>query len=221
MLAGALLAGHFWAWFSSLHYTSTLRSTVLVCLNPIWVALFEWMFLRQKPSARFWVGVAVGLGGIALMSHNSTGDSSLTGDLLAVLGGVLGAIYLLVGRLVRQHMDIGPYGSLLCLSCAVWLLFASQLYGQPLTGYANQTWFILLLMALGPQLIGHIGLNYAVRYVAAAMVAMLLLLEPVGAALLAAIFLQELPTMMEMVGSLVILCGVGIGISQGASKEQG
>ena len=35
VLSGVLLGWHFWAWFASLQYTSALRSTTLVCLNPI------------------------------------------------------------------------------------------------------------------------------------------------------------------------------------------
>ena len=66
-------------------------------------------------------------------------------------------------------------------------------------------------MALGPQLTGHIGLNFAVRYIPASAISMFLLLEPVGAAAIAALFLGEIPTGMEVAGSLVIISGIAVG----------
>src|SRR5512136_2608336 len=39
LTSGAFLAIHFWAWISSLEYTSVASSTVLVTTNPLWVGL--------------------------------------------------------------------------------------------------------------------------------------------------------------------------------------
>jgi len=63
-------------------------------------------------------------------------------------------------------------------------------------------------MAIGPQLMGHIGVNYSVKYVSAAIVSAVLLLEPVGATVLGAIFMHEVPQFYEIIGGVVILVGV-------------
>ena len=63
-------------------------------------------------------------------------------------------------------------------------------------------------MALGPQLCGHIGMNYALGYISATLVSVLLLFEPVGAGILAIPMLGEIPTQKEMIGSVVILLGL-------------
>jgi drug/metabolite transporter (DMT)-like permease len=65
-------------------------------------------------------------------------------------------------------------------------------------------------MALGPQLLGHVLLNFSVKYVSASVVAAMILLEPVGAAALAAVALGEAPTAGEALGGLIILLGVGV-----------
>jgi drug/metabolite transporter (DMT)-like permease len=65
-------------------------------------------------------------------------------------------------------------------------------------------------MAMGPQLLGHVLLNFSVKYVSASVVAAMILLEPVGAAALAAAVLGEAPTAGEAVGGLIILLGVGV-----------
>ena len=53
--SGFFLALHFWTWFTSLNHTSAFRSTLLVCLNPFWVALWEWKN-GNPPSKSFWIG---------------------------------------------------------------------------------------------------------------------------------------------------------------------
>ena len=186
-LAGLLLAFHFWAWFASLAHTTVLRSTLLVCLTPLWAGLLEWGLFGQRPSGRYWAGIALALGGVGVMSvGQAEGTASLLGDGLATVGGILSASYLLVGRRVRQRVPIGPYGSLVSGAAALWLAVAAFALDVPLFGYSQQAWLALLGMALGPQLLGHIGLNFAVGYLPAYVVGAAVLFEPVGTAILGA-----------------------------------
>jgi drug/metabolite transporter (DMT)-like permease len=209
---GFLLATHFWAWIESLHHTTILRSTLFVCLTPLWVGLFEWTFFRSRPPIRWWAGIGVALIGVVVLQDGQAAgqEPTLKGDLLATLGGVLSAAYLMVGRLVRPHVDIVPYGAMVFGATAMWLLPLAWVSETPLTGFKELSWAFLGLMALGPQLIGHLGLNWAVRWVPAPVVAALILLEPVGASFLGFLFLHELPSGGELLGSAVILVGVGL-----------
>ena len=218
ILAGSLLAGHFWSWFASLHHISTLRSTVLVCLSPVWAGILEGLLLKKMPKKSFWMGVAFALVGVICMSGEGVFTGNLLGDGLAILGGLLGAIYLIVGRVVRQRVDIGPYGTIICLSCAVWLFAVGMILSVPFLHFRQSSWIALIALALGPQLTGHIGLNYAMRYIAASTVAMLLLLEPIGAAIISGLFLNDIPSTFEVVGSFIILLGLIIGIYKKPAK---
>lgn len=212
ILAGGMLALHFWSWFASLGMTTVMRSTVLVCLSPVWAAIVEWGALKSRPSARYWPGVLIALCGVGLMSGllQGSGGASLLGDGLAVAGGVFSAVYLVVGRSVRQRVSIGPYGALICGACALWLLLIAALTGAPLLGLPPRAWLAIAGLALGPQLFGHIGMNYAVRYLSAALVSALTLLEPVGATALGAVVLREVPSTTEVAGGLLILVGLAV-----------
>lgn len=213
VFAGLLLALHFWTWFESLHRTTVLRSTLLACLTPIWTGAGEWLLGGSRPSRRFWLGIGTALVGVGWMvgGVDEGGDQSrLSGDLLAVLGGIFAAGYLLVGRTVRQSVAIGPYGAVVCLACAAWLFPVARLFDAPLVGFSAVAWWALVGLSLGPQLLGHIGFNYSVRYLPAYVVTAAVLLEPVGAAVLGVLVLSELPTGAEIVGSLVVLLGVAV-----------
>lgn len=215
-LAGLFLALHFYAWFASLQRTSVLRSTVLVCTTPVWVGLIEAGVLRRPPPARYWPGIAValvGVVGLALHAGDAAGasPSAHTGDLLALAGSWLGATYFVLGSVVRQRVDIGVYGPLVCLAAACVLGALGAAQGAPLvpTGAALG---VVLAMAAGPQLLGHIGFNWAVRYVPARVIATVILLEPVGGALLAVLLLGEQPTWGDGAWGAVLLLGVGIAV---------
>ena len=215
LLAGALLALHFWSWFASLHMTTVLRSTVLVCLSPVWTGLIEWIALGRRPGARHWAGIGVALVGVAAMTGGMAEGGALLGDGLAILAGLLGAIYLVVGRSVRQRVGIGVYGALVCAACALWLLPAAMATGAPLWGFSLAEWAVLLALALGPQLLGHIGFNYSIRYLPAAVFSAAFLLEPVGAAGRGALLLAEVPGPREIGGAALAILGVGLAIFGG------
>lgn len=229
LLAAFFLAGHFWAWFESLHHTTVLRSTLWVSLTPIWAGAAEWVLGGQRPGRRFWGGIAIavlGVVGMATGGSSELGDGALLGDLLAALGGLLAAAYLVAGRYARQSIPIGPYGSLVSGLCGLWLLPVALVLDAPLTGFSNTAWLALLGLTLGPQLLGHIGFNYSVRYLPAYVVTAAVLLEPVGAAILGVVVLGEIPTNAEVMGAAVVLLGVGLatlssGKKKAASRSEG
>jgi len=208
IFGGAALGIHFWLWFTSLQHTTVVRSTLLVTLSPIWVGIVEVLVFRKKLLRRYWMGVFLALCGVALFSTAPGEGASWKGDLMALIAGQLAALYLLSNNRARVHMPSGTVTAATCAVAAAILLPATFAFGAPLTGYTNSAWFWIAACALGPQLIGHNGFNYALGYVAASTVAPLFLLEPVGAALLAIPVLGEWPTLLEAAGGVVVLVGV-------------
>ena len=194
-----------------------------VCTSPLWLGLLEWGLWRVRPPRRFWLGIALALPGTALLQGDGDGAGhALLGDGLALLGALMMAIYLLIGRSVRQRVGISVYAPLLAGSAAVVLLPAVLVVGAPLTGFSSGAWAALAALALGPQLIGHNGLNYAVRYVPASTVGAVTLLEPLGATALAALVLAELPGPLALVGGLLLGLGAWMALappSQSAADQ--
>lgn len=207
LVAGALLGLHFATWFASLAHTTVLRSTVLVALVPLWTAGLEWLWHGRRPSARFVTGILVAVAGVGLLA---TGDGAggLRGDALAALAGAIWAFYLLVGSDVRPRVPVATFMGLVSVAAALVMLPASWLTAEPLTGFPGSTWLLIGLATLGPQLLGHQGFSYAVRYVPASTIAAIMLLEPVGASSLAALVYAEVPGPAAGMGGLVVLGGL-------------
>lgn len=212
LVAGIALAAHFALWFASLGMTTVLRSTVLVCLTPVWTGLLEIAVDRTVPPGRFWVGTAVALLGVGVMSGGSLAGGSLTGDALAVLAGALWPMYLLLGRGYRRRAGTVPAMAVVCAAAALVLWPVAAAAGVTLTGYPLQTWLLLVLAVALPQLVGHQGMSWAMVYVAPSTVAAATLLEPPVAAALSALVFRELPTWPQVAGSAVVLAGVGLSL---------
>ena len=76
ILAGLCLAVHFATWISSLSYTSVTASAALVNTNPLWVALFSWLFLGLAPPLTVLIGAVLAVLGGALIGFDGSGVGS-------------------------------------------------------------------------------------------------------------------------------------------------
>jgi drug/metabolite transporter (DMT)-like permease len=210
--AGTALACHFAAWILSLDYTSVASAVVLGTTTPVWVALGSWLVLREPAPRAVVVGLAIASLGAAVVGWGDLrvgGDAAL-GDALALIGAVAAGIYLLVGRRVRPGLPLGHYLLWVYGSAALLLTAATAVMGLPLSGFDARTWLMLGLLALGPQLLGHSSLNWALRHLRAEVVASTILLEPLVATLLAWWILAEAPTWLKLVGGALVIAGVAV-----------
>lgn len=218
-LAGLFLAAHFLTWIASLDHTTVLSSVALVSTSPLWIALLGPLLLKERLGWRAAGGmlcafagtmVVVAAGGRAagLAPH----PDPVRGNLLALTGGLCAAGYFLAGRRVRARLSLLAYATLAYGAAAVVCAAAAVLSPHPAGGFGGRTWTALVLLALGPQLLGHSSLNWALRYIPAATVAILLLGEPVGSAALAATFLGEIPGWKEMAGAGLVLAGIQLAV---------
>jgi drug/metabolite transporter (DMT)-like permease len=82
----------------------------------------------------------------------------------------------------------------------------------PVVGQPPRELAIFAALALGPMLLGHTGLNWALKYLPAYVVNLTLLGEPVGATILAAAIpgIREVPSRMTLVGGALILAGISV-----------
>jgi len=210
LLAGTFLALHFGFWIASLQHTSVTTSVVLVTTNPLFVGLASPFVLRERVSAATWTGIGIATAGAALMAAEDLGEGAGTvvGDLYALLGAVFGAGYLMMGRLARPQMSWVGYVGIVYPAAAVLLVGSVLVAGEPFTGYSTKTFVMLGLLALVPQLVGHSAINWALAFVPAALAAVAILGEPVGATILAVFVLKEVPSAFEVAGAILVLAGV-------------
>ena len=207
---GVVLAVHFASWITSLSLTTVASSVIFVHIDPIFVAIVSHFFLGDKLTKRTTIGIIVSFIGISIiaMGDAHTGSSNLTGDLLALIGGVMLGLYILGGRIYRKSLDLTTYVMPVYSAAALTLVLMSIVTGTSLLGYSARTFGFFFLIALIPMIFGHTLYNWALRYLSAPVVSVSLLGEPVGASLLAYLLLGETPNSFAVFGGVVTLVGI-------------
>jgi drug/metabolite transporter (DMT)-like permease len=242
VLAGLFLAAHFTAWISSLEYTSVASSAALVTTNPIWVGLATVLVFRERLPRLTIGGIAISLLGCLLilwvdyrvgdplagmapagsltdgMTETSAGGRRpMLGNGLALAGAVCISAYLLTGRQIAARFSLLAYVTMVYGAAAVVLMLAAMVAGVELWRYPATGWAALAGLALVPQLIGHTAFNWSLRRLSPTFVALSILGEPVGSAILASLLFAEVPSVLQL-GAFATLLG---GIAVAALGERG
>jgi drug/metabolite transporter (DMT)-like permease len=215
LLSGACLAVHFWSWISSLAYTSVASSTVLVTTNPIWVGLASLLLLRERLAPAGIVGIVLSIAGTGLIFFTDTQSSAphaapALGNGLALIGAISASAYLLLGRAMRARLGLLSYIWLAYASAAAVLWIAVAASRSAVLGFSFLAYLLVLALAIGPQLLGHTAFNWSLRRLSATFVALSILGEPVGSALLAYFLFGEKLAAPQLAGFLLILAGIFI-----------
>ena len=212
VLSGLLLAVHFATWISSLALTTVAASVVLVWTSPIFVALGSHLLLGEPITRDMTMAlVAVILGSVIIgVGDLGEGTHRLLGDFLALMGAISGAGYFLIGRRLRRRLSLIAYVFPVYGTAALTLITVMLVSGLGPAPQRPQTWLWLVLMAIGPQILGHSSLNWALRYFSATFVSVATLGEPIGATLLAWWLLGERPSSWAVVGGMLIIVGIAI-----------
>jgi drug/metabolite transporter (DMT)-like permease len=225
LLSGFMLALHFAGWISSLAYTSVASSTVLVSTSPLWVGLAAPFLLQEHLSRPLKVGIVLAMLGslvigladvVALLDGRlhfsltqfTNQPNPLFGNGLALIGAFAASAYLIIGRRLRHGMSLLSYTAVVYSTAAFFLVVMALARGYTLFGYSATAYLVMILMAVFPQLIGHSSYNWALGYLSAASVSVVVIAEPIGATLLALLIFQEIPNSITLMGSALLLSGI-------------
>jgi len=207
---GVALAFHFASWITSLEYTTVASSVIFVHVDPIFVAVVSHFLLGDRVDRGTLLGMFIAFIGAAIIAWGDAGlgEATLYGDLLALVGGIMLGIYILAGRKLRKELDLVSYVTPVYAFSAVVLVLMGIVTGSVMGPYQTSEYILFLVIAIVPMIFGHTVYNWALRYISAPVVSVSLLGEPVGATILAAVFLGENPSMYTLVGGFITLIGI-------------
>ncbi|GAA1246104.1 hypothetical protein GCM10009665_41250 [Kitasatospora nipponensis] len=209
--AGVLLAVHFALWMPSLRMTSVASATALVTTTPLWTILL--MRLGGiRPPRLVWAGMCVAFAGVLVLTgvDLTLSPRALVGDGLALGAGLAAAGYMLLGAEVRRTVSTTAY-TLICYGTTSLVLLALCLgSGVRMTGWSAGVWGQIALLMVAAQLLGHSLSNRVVRTLGPSVTSTAILLETPGAALIAAVWLGQLPPVAAYPAVAVIMLGLGL-----------
>ena len=176
--------------------------------------------LGEKPGLRAWAGIGLAIMGVGVITWGDLGPepSRLRGDLLALLGALFAAGYLVIGRAARGGAGLPVYFMLVNTAAAAATAIGAAVGGQPLLPVRRQDLPWLALSAVVPHLLGHGAMNWAVRRLRAYVVNVAALGEPVLATLYGWILFREVPGAAVYPGAALIAAGVALVLRDAAGR---
>ncbi len=209
-LAGLFFAGDLAVWHWSINFTSVTNSTLLANFAPVWVILFGWIMFGERVTRGFFAAMLVALSGIILLvgSDFALQPRALLGDAMGLVTAVFYAGYLLAIKDLRASF---PTLSIMASSGLVTVaaLIPVALVSDPkLVPHTWHGWWIVGGLALISHVAGQGLIAYALARLPAAVASVGLLVQPVTAALAAAVLLGERITAMQVLGMALVLAGV-------------
>ncbi len=212
ILCGLLFASDVAVWNISIQESSATQATLLTNLSPVWVGVGSFLFLKNKPATNFWIGTVIALFGmITLVGFEFFLNLDFnTAFLLAILSGILYAIYMLVSKNVLAEMDVLSFMMVTLITSTIFLGTVCLVLNEPFSGFSNAGWLVLFIQGVVCQLIAWLLISYATQNMRATRISLSLLGQAVLATILAWVFLDEKITIQMIIGGLILLLGIRI-----------
>lgn len=212
-ISGFWLALNLLLLFVSLEYTSVLMTSLLRRTTPLWIVLPEILIFGVIFSRRFWLSLAVTLIGVALVGLGGltaieAGSDPLLGGALALIGSFCFGAYLLIGRQLNNVIPPLLYSFLVFLSAALVTSVFVALSETPVTGYSAQGYLWVIIVTILAQAMGHLIMNLALQHFTATALAIILQTAVVGSAVIALFLFGEIPSLVQIIGSALVIYGV-------------
>jgi drug/metabolite transporter (DMT)-like permease len=194
------------------HRTTASRSGFLTGLLVVFVPLIESVFFKKRPSAPQIAGVVIAVCGMAVLSGGgAAGNAQLTGDLLTFGCAVVFAIHIVVlGRLAPRHEVLALLLVQLGGTCAIAAICGPFVEAQRFQA-DPRTLAAIAYLAIFATLFAFGVQTWAQRKLSSVRFALLSALEPVFAALWAALLIGERLSPLELSGGALIVLGVVTG----------
>ena len=209
LLAGVFLGFHFALFFRSVQLTSIAEAALLGTIAPVFTEFYSIVFQQKRFSVRVFFGLSLALlGAYILISQSSFSETSMRGNLLAVLCSFAMAVVLLVGKDVRKSVGLFEYSRWLFLYAAA-CLYLISLYQDVnvfFFSFHDFGWFVFL--AAIPTMVGHNIFYFLVKTLSATTVAAVPLGEPVISSVGAFFLFNEPVSLFVFLGGSITLVGV-------------
>ncbi len=214
-LTGICLGLHFTFWIASLNYTSVASASVLVTIHPVMLIVAESLIFKRRFRGIVWVGVVVAFAGSALLGIADDASleafpNALFGNALALTAAVIFVIYFMLGRKIRQYTEWLDYVFYVYLYATITSLSLAILWVGGIPAISGTALLVGVGLALGPTILGHGSINFAVKYVSPTLLSTLVLSEGVFAAVAAYFIFGEIPSTLSIGAMTIILFGVSL-----------
>ena len=210
IICGILFGCDIALWNTSIMLSKASISTLLANLAPVWVGIGALLFMKEKPTKIFWFGTVIAMIGVTIIiGINQVLEANLNlGNALAIFASMFYEAYIITVRKGRISLDTFSFTAMSMISSTLVLGFVCLFTSTPLWGFSTKTWLALGTLGLIPQLVGWLAINQALGHIKPTVASVSLLSQTVFTAMFSVIVINEILTIQEVGGALVVLIGI-------------
>ena len=210
VLCGVFFAGDLAALHAAVNLTTAANAILFLNAQPIYVSIGAWLLFGERMDIRFAGAVTLAMIGAVVLTWTSLdlGTGHVLGDALGVAAGVCYAGYILAASRLRADFSSLTINVATCLVGAPLLLAAALATGQPITPPTANDWLLMIGLGVVAHACGQGLIVWGLAHLPAAFASVSLLVAPVSAALLAWVLLAEPLGPIQLAGMALVLAGV-------------
>jgi len=208
VLGGISMAVGFTAYVFAMRETTVANVLFIISTQTIWLALFGYLFLKEKISLKSFISIVLAMAGILIMLGGSLGTGSLLGNLVALFVPINFAFLILLIRKFSK-LDLIPalfYGGLIIM------LFSFFMSETVLISKHNL--LVGFLLGSFQHAFGFICIVIGARSTPAVVVGLLMLIETLLGPVWVWLFLNEIPPTSVFIGGSIIIIAVIVKTSE-------
>ena len=187
-------------------------TALIVAMVPTWLTLFDGLRPHGQPwTLRVWLGVAVGMAGVALVARPGGGMEAGHWPAIALLmvASIAWSIGSLYSQSVPSRLPLFSAAAVEMIAGALVLAAESRLMREDLGRFASASspaWWALAYLAVFGSIVGFTAFAFCLNELPASTVGTYAYVNPVVAVLLGSLFLGE-PVSAGLVAGAVLILG--------------
>lgn len=208
---GLFLAADLAFWHLSIEMTSVANATLLVNLSPVFVTLASWLFFGAVITRRFLLGLGIAILGVVILKSggvNGFGGGHWLGDTFAILGAIFYAGYMLTLGAARNRFTTLQVMIWNSAVAALAILPVALMTEDAIVPQTVRGWAIVTGLSMVSHVGGQAAIIYALAFLPTAFSSLTLLLQPVVAAILGVVLLNEPLGWNGIIGGAGVLAGI-------------
>lgn len=210
---GALFGLNICAFFITLEYVSIAIALIVGALTPVVALPIAARFMGEQLSPTKIGCAIVAVGGVVLAVLAAPGGgadaNTAIGYAWAVASLLVWVAYLLVSKRVREQVDTVQFMTVMSGAGAVMVSAIVVAVSADLGEVSGTDWWWVVMLAIGPGLIGHGLVAWAHPRVDSSVSSLLIQAEPVGASIAAWVFLDQRVSLVQGIAMVVVLVALG------------
>ena len=202
VIGGAVMSLSFVAYVYSMTITSVANVVFIISTQTMFLAIFGYLFLREKVSLICFISIILAMSGILIMVGDSISSGSLIGNLVALAIPINFSILVMIIR-KNKNLDMVPAIFYSGIFSVVYGLVMSESLS-----FSNHDMFLGFLLGVPQLAFGFICITIGSRTTPSTTVGLLMLTETLFAPIWVWLFLNEIPPLSVIIGGVVIIVAI-------------